>query len=216
MKTGCRYSQLLLLATAFFVSGCQQSGENPSSSQKIPSSALKENGTNLMLDKSPLDITYYPVDYPKLKMSGKNPGPLVSRVIYSRPSVDGRQIFGILLKYGSPWRLGANEATEIEFFTSVSIQDKKIDPGRYVMYCKPYPDHWTIILNSDLFTWGLRIDSTKDLYQFNIPVSKLSYSMPVFTMEFKNTSQGAGLLMGWDSIQAMLQLQPYLPTNSSR
>ncbi|HUR11600.1 MAG TPA: DUF2911 domain-containing protein, partial [Flavitalea sp.] len=101
-------------------------------------------------------------------------------------------------------------------FEPVTIQNKKIETGRYVMYCKPFPDHWTIILNTDLFTWGLKIDSTKDLHQFNIPVSRLSYSIPVFTMEFKNTSQGPGLLMGWDSIQTFLPIYTKPVENSPR
>jgi hypothetical protein len=40
----------------------------------------------------------------------------VARLIYSRPTKNGRVIFGDLLEYGKVWRLGANEATEIEFF----------------------------------------------------------------------------------------------------
>src|SRR5688500_15892540 len=60
------------------------------------------------LDISPMDICYLPPDYPILKMSGKVTAPPVARVIYSRPYRQGRQIFGALLKYGEPWRLGAN------------------------------------------------------------------------------------------------------------
>nr|WP_315818687.1 DUF2911 domain-containing protein [Paraflavitalea speifideiaquila] len=69
----------------------------------------------LGVDKSPMDMAYFPVDYPKLKMSGNAKEPLVARVIYSRPQKSGRAIFGDVLKYGHTWRLGANEATEIEF-----------------------------------------------------------------------------------------------------
>ncbi|HMX78835.1 MAG TPA: DUF2911 domain-containing protein, partial [Ferruginibacter sp.] len=73
--------------------------------------------TNLPpLDKSPMDVSYYPVNYPLLKVQGKSTEPLVARVIYSRPQKNGRVIFGELIGYGSVWRLGANEATEIEFY----------------------------------------------------------------------------------------------------
>ena len=41
--------------------------------------------------------------------------PLAARVVYSRPKKEGRTIFGGLVEYGQVWRLGANEATEIEF-----------------------------------------------------------------------------------------------------
>ncbi len=62
-----------------------------------------------------MDMSYYPVNYPILKIQDKVTEPLVMRVIYSRPQLNGRKIFGELQAYGQVWRLGANEATEIEF-----------------------------------------------------------------------------------------------------
>ena len=59
-----------------------------------------------------------------------------ARVIYGRPQKAGRPFFGPggLVDYGQVWRLGANEATEIEFFESVRIGGKKIAKGRYTLY----------------------------------------------------------------------------------
>src|SRR6266516_2343741 len=73
------------------------------------------------LDKSPMDMSYYPPGYPLLKIQDKLTETLVLRLIYSRPQVNGRKIFGELQEYGVVWRLGANEATEIEFFKDVKI-----------------------------------------------------------------------------------------------
>jgi hypothetical protein len=67
-------------------------------------------------DRSPMDMVYFPTDYPLLKMAGKTTASPLMRIIYSRPQKQGRQIFGGLVQYDMPWRLGANEATEIEFF----------------------------------------------------------------------------------------------------
>jgi hypothetical protein len=158
------------------------------------------------LDKSPMDMSYYPVDYPKLKMTGNVTEPLIARVIYSRPQKNNRTIFGDLIKYGSVWRLGANEATEIEFFKDVSINNKKVSKGRYVIYCVPQENTWTLILNEDLFTWGLKIDSTKDEYKFEVPVSKTRFPYEVFTMEFEKAGKGMQLNMEWDSVKASLPI----------
>ena len=73
-------------------------------------------------DKSPMDMIYFPSDYPLLKMTGKTSTPPLLRIIYSRPQKSNRKIFNDLVKYGSPWRLGANESTEIEFFSAATIQ----------------------------------------------------------------------------------------------
>ena len=46
------------------------------------------------LDKSPMDMSYYPVNYPVSKIQpNKTPEPLVARVIYSRPHKMGRKFF---------------------------------------------------------------------------------------------------------------------------
>src|ERR1044072_540103 len=85
------------------------------------------------IDASPMDMAYYPPVYPYLvKVKGES-GSLVARVIYSRPQKKGRKIFGELEEYGKVWRLGANEATEVEFFIPVVIGGKNIPKGRYTM-----------------------------------------------------------------------------------
>lgn len=159
------------------------------------------------LDQSPMDMAYYPLDYPKLKMSkNATAEDLVARVVYSRPQKNGRTIFGDVLKYGTPWRLGANEATEIEFFKDVNIQNHKVSKGRYVLYCIPYEDEWTIVLNNDLYTWGLKIDSTKDVDRFTVPIDKTKYPFEVFTMDFQKAEKGMQLVIRWDSVRAMLPI----------
>ncbi len=171
-----------------------------------PSATGKETGITINLDKSPLDMSYYPADYPKLKMSGNAQESIVARIVYSRPKKDGRIIFGNVIKYGSRWRLGANEATEIEFFKDVTVQKKLIKKNRYIIYCIPYEDKWTVILNNDLFTWGLKIDSSKDAYRFEVPISTSQYPMEYFTMSFEKADTGLRLIMAWDSVKVMLPI----------
>jgi len=161
-------------------------------------------------DQSPMDMSYYPSDYPVLRMNGTDSGKLLARVIYSRPQKKGRNIFGntekSLRQYGKEWRMGANEATEIEFFKPVFIAGKKIDKGRYIIYCIPYPDKWTIILNSNLYTWGLHMDRTKDIFKTDIPVSIQSPPVEDFTMVFEAAPYGADLLITWDSVKAIVPI----------
>ena len=42
------------------------------------------------LDKSPMDMSYYPVNYPILKIQHKAEAPLIARVIYGRPQKNNR------------------------------------------------------------------------------------------------------------------------------
>jgi hypothetical protein len=192
------------------LTGCDSSSSSGSNTVTITPTVTNnqpaEKDLQPGLDKSPMDMSYFPVDYPKLKMSGNVTEPLIARVIYSRPQKNGRTIFGDLIKYGSVWRLGANEATEIEFFKDVTITNKKVQKGRYVIYCIPHENDWKLVLNEDLYTWGLKIDSTKDEYSFTIPVAKTRFPYELFTMEFEKAGKGMELIMEWDSVKASLPI----------
>ena len=160
------------------------------------------------VDISPMDISYFPVDYPVEKMSKKIKTPPVMRILYSRPHRQGRKIFGSLLHYGEPWRLGANEASELELFQPVTIQDKEIPKGRYVLYCIPYEKHWTIFFNSNIFSWGLKPDTTQDQYKFDVPAQSSATPIEYFTMTFEKTEEGnANLLMAWDEVIVRLPIK---------
>jgi hypothetical protein len=135
-----------------------------------------------------------------MKIQDKVQEPLVARVIFSRPQKNGRTIFGDLVEYGKVWRLGANEATEIEFFRDVTISNKIIKKGRYTLYALVNPDKWTMILNRDTDTWGaFKYDSTKDVLRMNVPVSKQSDVSEVFSIQFEKTdAKSADLVVAWD------------------
>lgn len=157
------------------------------------------------LDKSPMDMSYYPAGYPVLKFQNKVTEPLVMRVIYSRPQLNGRKAFGELQKFDAIWRLGANEVTEIQFFKDVIINNKKIKKGRYSLYCIPYADKWTLIVNKETDVWGLKYDSTKDVVRADVPVEKNS-TTEALTMMFAKTETGANLMMYWDDVKAVLPI----------
>jgi hypothetical protein len=156
------------------------------------------------LDISPMDISYFPIDFPVLKMTKGTPELPIARVIYSRPHKQGRKIFGGLLKYGEPWRLGANEATEIELFQPLRIQGKTVAKGRYTLYCIPTETKWTIIFNSNTYTWGLKQNPKKDVYHFDIPIQKTANDIENFTILFQGESPNASLLIAWDDVEARL------------
>ena len=159
------------------------------------------------LDKSPMDASYYPVNYPILRIQDKVTEPLLARVIYSRPQKNGRNVFGELVEYGKVWRLGANEATEIEFYKDVKIKGNKIKKGRYTLYCLPTPEQWTIILNKDTDIWGaFKYDSKKDVLRVNVPVQKQTDVTEDLSIVFEKSNGGVDLIMSWDTITASLPI----------
>lgn len=159
------------------------------------------------VDKSPMDMSYYPANYPVLKIQDKATEPLVARVTYSRPQRNGRTIFGDLVEYGKVWRLGANEATEIEFYQAVRIGGVKVKKGRYTLYCIPFEDKWTMIINKDTDTWGaFKYDETKDVTRLDVPVLKQNDITESFSMFFEKSAMGASLAMQWDNVRVNLPI----------
>ncbi len=159
------------------------------------------------VDKSPMDMSYYPNGYPVLKIQDKPTDPLVARVIYSRPQKNGRVVFGDLLEYGKVWRMGANEATEIEFYQNVKFNNTKIKKGRYTMYCIPYADKWTIIINKETDTWGsFKYDSKKDIAKMDIPVQKQTEITEAFAMAFEKSATGITLVIAWDDVKVSVPI----------
>lgn len=172
----------------------------------LAASAQTNSSTLPPLDVSPMDMSYFPANYPILKIQDKATDPLVMRIIYSRPQLNGRKIFGDLQEYGNVWRLGANEATEIEFFKDVKISDRKIKKGRYTLYAIPYPDRWTLIVNKETDTWGsFRYDSTKDVLRTTLPVMKNDITQAM-TIVFNKSSAGANMNILWEDVKVSLPI----------
>jgi hypothetical protein len=159
------------------------------------------------IDKSPLDMSYYPANYPLLKIQDKATEPLVARVIYSRPKKEGRIVFGGLVGYGKVWRLGANEATEIEFYTPVTIGGKKIVPGRYTLYALVNEKSWTFILNKEKDTWGaFKYDPAKDIARVDAPAEAIKDTVESLVMSFAKANNGIKLIIEWENVRVALPI----------
>lgn len=150
-------------------------------------------------------MIYYPVNYPVLKIQDKATEPLVARIIYSRPQKNNRTVFGDLVEYGKVWRLGANEATEIEFFRDVKINGKKLAKGKYTMYAVVNPSSWTMILNKETNTWGaFKYDPKKDALRMEVPVEKSKDVVEAFTIGFEKTTSGLNIVTLWEDVKVTL------------
>jgi hypothetical protein len=201
-------SFLFLLAVFLFFS-CKPRKEKAAPPSTVPDTTInRQSKVNpySAVDISPMDMTYFPVDYPKVKMERKAIDAPLARVIYSRPHLQGRHIFHEVLRYGQPWRLGANESTELDLYQPATIEGKQIAAGRYVLYCIPEEDHWTIVLNSNIDSWGLEPDPKKDIAKFRIPITTTTNTLEYFTIIFDGSGKNAVLLMAWDNVEARLSL----------
>jgi hypothetical protein len=119
---------------------------------------------------------------------------------------NGRSVFGELVEYNQIWRLGANEATEIELYRDVKFNtDTKLKKGRYTMYAIPAEDKWTVIFNKETDIWGAFLyDPKKDALRIDIPTQKSAEAVEAFTMQFEKDTNAVNLVIVWDNVKAAI------------
>ncbi len=157
----------------------------------------------LPIDSSPLDLSYYPNRYAEnIKFDPASnfgyKGPII-RLMYSRPKVNGRKIFGSLIPFNELWRTGANETPEIKFYKQVSIGGKIIPAGTYSLLTIPGATEWTIIFNSDLEQWGdYSYNQKLDIARIKTPVRKSGDTIENFTIQFERVNDNSAIMhIGW-------------------
>jgi hypothetical protein len=73
---------------------------------------------------------------------------------YSRPLVNNRKVWGVLVPYGKVWRAGANENTTIAFTDPVAIEGKPLPKGIYGLHMIPGENEWIVIFSNNSSSWG--------------------------------------------------------------
>ncbi len=75
-------------------------------------------------------------------------------IVYHRPNVNARKVWGGLVPYDKVWRSGANEATIFEVSRDVTIDGKPLPAGKYSLHTIPGQSEWIVIFNKKPDQWG--------------------------------------------------------------
>jgi len=140
------------------------------------------------VDKSPLDAAYFPPraafrSFAKSDSVARALEPKI-RVLYSRPYKKGRKVWGgDLAPYGEPYRLGANETAEIQFFAPVKIGDQVVPAGRYTFGAIPSADNWEVFFSLDLDGWGVyAYKPERNIATITVPTASVSEAIENFSI----------------------------------
>ncbi|TDS13679.1 DUF2911 domain-containing protein [Sphingobacterium paludis] len=123
-------------------------------------------------------------------------------LVYQRPNVNERVIFGSLEPYDKVWRTGANNIPSITFEEEVTIAGSKVPAGTYGIFSIPKKTgDWTIILSKNANQWGAyQYKQEEDLLRFPAKAKKLNDKVETFTMAFENVKpNGADLSLAWEN-----------------
>jgi len=129
-------------------------------------------------------------------------------IVYSRPGVKARPIFGGLVPYGQVWRTGANNATKITFSTPVKLNGAEIPAGTYALFTIPGETEWTIIINKAAAASIFNYNQTNDLVRVKATPVKLSQSIETFTIEFTDIrDESATLNLLWEKTLVPVKIE---------
>jgi hypothetical protein len=141
-------------------------------------------------------------------------------VTYSRPSVNGREVWGNLVPYGwnkqgfgnnneAPWRAGANENTTVTLSHDAAIEGHKVPAGTYGLFFVINKDNTgEVILSKDYRSWGsFWYNPERDAMRANIRLRTIPMTERL-TYEFDSiTKNSAELTLNWEKKQFPVKLQ---------
>ncbi len=128
----------------------------------------------------------------------------VVSVNYSRPSIRGREVWGVLVPYGwdkngsaigleSPWRAGANENTVLHLSHDAKVEGVPVPAGNYGLFFVINKDNTgEVILSREYKSWGaFRYDPKQDQMRAKIIIR----DVPVYTEKLNYSFDSVGRTM---------------------
>jgi tetratricopeptide (TPR) repeat protein len=133
-------------------------------------------------------------------------------IVYHRPLVDGRKVFGGLVPYGEVWRAGANENTIITFPNDVTIEGKQLAAGTYGLHMIPNQDQWTVIFSKMHTAWG-SFSYKEDEDALRVTVKPQTADMHnALTYDFDQLKpDSAVVVMSWDKVAVPFKVSVDVP-----
>jgi tetratricopeptide (TPR) repeat protein len=122
-------------------------------------------------------------------------------IVYHRPLVGGRKIWGGVVPLGQVWRAGANENTTIEFSDAVTIEGQALAKGIYGLHMIPGPDRWTVIFSKNATSWGsFSYDEKEDALRVTVKPGEIDFH-EALAYEFHEVKPGsAQATLKWEKV----------------
>ena len=159
--------------------------------------------------------------YAQLKLPEASPAATVEqtigitsvKVVYHRPAVNGRTIWGQLVPYNEPWRAGANENTTVTFSSDVKVGGKPLKAGTYGLHMIPTQKEWTIAFSNMTTAWGsFTYDQKEDALRVSVTPKTEATSEERLSYGFDDvTETKATLVLRWEKLSVPIALEVDTP-----
>ncbi len=141
-------------------------------------------------------------------------------VNYSRPKVNGREVWGKLVPYGwnvqpfgagnsAPWRAGANENTILTLSHPAKIEGQLVPAGSYGLFLVINQDNsGEVVLSKEYQSWGsFFYDPKADQVRAKIQLRDIP-NTETLTYDFINlTKNGGELVLSWEEKQFPIKIE---------
>lgn len=122
-------------------------------------------------------------------------------IVYHRPNVKGRTIWGELVPIGEVWRTGANNATVFEVTQDAKINGENLPKGKYSLYTIPGEKEWTVIFNKTWDQWGTQYNQENDALRVAVKPMATDFT-ETMTIGVENvTPSTADVVIAWDKVR---------------
>jgi hypothetical protein len=120
------------------------------------------------------------------------------RIDYGQPHLRGRTLHTEeLVPLDSVWRLGANEATELETGVDLIIGGQAVPKGKYTLFALPAANgSWKLIINKNTGQWGTEYSAQHDLTRVDLRRRTLPSPIESFSIWLIPTAQAGGARSG--------------------
>jgi hypothetical protein len=159
--------------------------------------------------------------YAQLKLPEPSPAATVAqtvgvtevKVVYHRPEIKGRTIWGQLVPYNEPWRAGANENTVVTFSSDVKIGGKPLKAGTYGLHMIPTQKEWTIAFSTMTTAWGsFTYDAKEDAVRVTVTPRTEPTSEERLSYGFDDvTDTKATLVLRWEKLAVPIAIEVDTP-----
>ncbi len=130
-------------------------------------------------------------------------------VVYGRPyskksgGTEIRKIWGGLVPWNEPWRLGADEATLFTTKAPIVLGNMAIPAGTYSLYLVPSEIGAThLAISKKTGQWGEPVDQSADLAQVEMKKTKIEKRVDQLTIAIDKKSGGGGVLkITWENLE---------------
>ncbi|MBO0324254.1 DUF2911 domain-containing protein [Muricauda sp. CAU 1633] len=130
------------------------------------------------------------------------------RVEYSRPSTNGREIFGNLVPYDRIWRVGANISTKITVSSTMEVMGNVLPKGTYALYAFPEAEAWEVVFHTNTSHWGdgrNDYDPQEDLFRIKVQPESIPYYQENFLIAFDSiTHNSVNMQLIWANTQVVV------------